>query len=749
MGLVRYRISLVAIALACVAAVVAPHAADLAPTDHPPLPPAPVGYWFVPHTATKPSPAVTAFARGVRLFNDGQYTAALSLVSDRALASTPLADYARYYQGFIELRLERYAAAAATLKAIEDRQPAGYLAEAIAFRQSELELARRNPAGALAVLDRLARQKTTAPEDLLARTARAAEMAGDTDRALATYRRLYFEFPLSAEGELAGPELSRLESGLSVPPDRFQLDLGRAERLFGARRYQAARDTFERLSRSAGSDDRELIALRLAECDYYLRRYRQSRDALRPYLTRSAREAEARFFHLTATSALGDKDTYVALARGLAGDFPKDSWTEEALNNLATHYITVDEDSEADAIFREMIERFPKGRHGERAAWKAGWWAYRAGKFADTIAFFENAAVLYPRADTRPAWLYWAGRAHEQLGNRAGAAARYQLAVTDYRNSYYGRLATARLGDDDRGPQGSAPHDVQETDDDLYQAPNEAAIRQLLAVDLYDDAERELRYAQVMWGDAPPLQATVAWIRHQQAGAQKGREKYDSLRSGLTLMKRAYPQYLTPAGARIPAEVLGVIFPIDYWPLIRKYAGERGLDPFLVAALVSQESTFTADVRSPANAAGLMQLMAPTARRYARKLKVPYTSRTTTTPESNIRLGTAYFKDLVDRFGGVHYALASYNAGESRIARWRAEKPDLPQEEFIDDIPFPETQNYVKKILSMQEDYRRLYGGGLLDPDAGLSLPVNAAAAPAPPRKPAPAKKPPPPRKKR
>jgi soluble lytic murein transglycosylase len=64
----------------------------------------------------------------------------------------------------------------------------------------------------------------------------------------------------------------------------------------------------------------------------------------------------------------------------------------------------------------------------------------------------------------------------------------------------------------------------------------------------------------------------------------------------------------------------------------------------------------------------------------------------------------------MDRFNGPHFALASYNAGEGRIARWIAERPGFVQDEFIDDIPFPETQNYVKRILGTADDYRRLYG---------------------------------------
>jgi soluble lytic murein transglycosylase len=108
-------------------------------------------------------------------------------------------------------------------------------------------------------------------------------------------------------------------------------------------------------------------------------------------------------------------------------------------------------------------------------------------------------------------------------------------------------------------------------------------------------------------------------------------------------------------------------------------------------------------------------------------------------PETNVRMGTLYFKDLSDKFGGAYFALASYNAGPNRVAAWLREKGRLDQDEFIDDIPFPETQNYVKRILGTAEDYRRLYGGGLLDPNsseprlapAGSTTRATSAKAPA------------------
>src|SRR4029079_19607827 len=100
-----------------------------------------------------------------------------------------------------------------------------------------------------------------------------------------------------------------------------------------------------------------------------------------------------------------------------------------------------------------------------------------------------------------------------------------------------------------------------------------------------------------------------------------------------------------------------------------------------------------------------------------------------TNPELNLRLGTLYFSELVSQFGGTYYALASYNAGDSRVTRWKSESPGLDEDEFIDDIPFPETQNYVKRILGTAEDYRRLYPDGATIPRTISTLTPTKAPA--------------------
>ena len=201
-----------------------------------------------------------------------------------------------------------------------------------------------------------------------------------------------------------------------------------------------------RCCRSPTSDDHELVSLRLAECDHYLKRYDAARTALRPWLDRASRRAEARFFHLTATRELGEHAEYVRLA--------------EALVDGVSRRLVGGRDAEqpGDALHPRRRRRaaptprsaswpasFPTGRHAPRAAWKIGWNAYRQGRHAECAEIFESAASAFPRSDFRPPWIYWAARSRDQLGDARIANRLYGILVADYRNWYYGRIAERAL----------------------------------------------------------------------------------------------------------------------------------------------------------------------------------------------------------------------------------------------------------------------------------------------------------------
>jgi soluble lytic murein transglycosylase len=689
---------------------------QLGPTAHAPLPEHASDLWLVPAARDREARTLAAYRplrEGVAAYAAGDHATALRLLTTASLGGTQLADYARYYTGLAHLRMARIDEARRTLDALAASAPDGYLGVAAALGAAEAAEAAGDHGAALRAYERLAAGKSTVNDDILSRLGRTALAVGDRKRAAEAYLRVYYEFPLTPNATAAGVQLTALAD--QVTRTGYKADMGRAQVLFGARRYAEARSAFDALRGIAAGDDAELAGLRVAECDFYLQRWASARDGTRPYLEDASRKAEARFFHLSALRELGEHDAYEAQTAALVAEFPDSSWAEEALNNLGTHYILTNQDDRAAQAFKDLFARFPSGTRSERAAWKYGWWSYKTGDYAETIRVFESAAATFPRGDYRPSFLYWAARAHGRAGAATQADARLRIVHADYGNSYYGRLAEKSLGRRAGLAAGDtvvpAARPVANGDPDPL--PTEATIRLLLANDLYDDALNELRYAQRAWGTSTSVDATIAWAYYRKG----------ELRRAITLMRRAYPQHLTAGGQQLPTEILQVIFPLTYWPSIQRYSRAHGLDPYLVAALIAQESTFDPKIKSPANAWGLMQIVPATGRRLARSLGVRnFTTASLTNPELNLRLGTLYFSRLVKQFGGTHYALASYNAGENRVVRWRAERPGVDEDEFIDDIPFPETQNYVKRILGTAENYRMLYGDG-----DGQPLPVAGA----------------------
>jgi soluble lytic murein transglycosylase len=716
---------------------------QLAPTVHPALPSNPSDLWLVPSEhdrAARSAATLVSLATGVKRFQDENYAGALEFFTQPSLANTALADYARYYTGLAQLRLGQVAEARRTFDAVIDRKVPGYVGIAAGLASGEAaEMAGDFPA-AVRFYERIADQKAAVSEDVLSRLGRAALAAGDRAKAAQAFMRVYYEFPLTDAATEAGTQLASLQD--QVTRTGYKADLGHAQILFGARRFDDARTAFQALQSVADGDDKELVNLRVAECDFNLKRYAAARDGVRPYLDQASRKAEARFFYLSSLRGLGDFDQYIALTAALVAEFPESSWSEEALSNLGTHYILTDDDDQAAKTFKELYERFPAGARAERAAWKYGWWAYKKGDYADAVRVFETAAIAFPRSDFRPSFLYWAGRSHAKLGEGVQAESRLRLVYTDYANSYYGRLAERQLAP--RAAALSPRDDVRLASHDQVSMPEvkpiqtEPLIRLLLANGMYDDALSELRYAQRAWGSPARIDATIAWVYNQKG----------ELRRAISLMRRTYPQFLTAGGQQLPAEILQVIFPLAYWDSIRQHSALHNLDPYLVAALVGQESTFDPAIKSVANAWGLMQLVPSTGRRLARSVGLRnFTTEKLTDPQINIRLGTLYFSQLVEQFGGTYYALASYNAGESRVIRWKTERPGLDEDEFIDDIPFPETQNYVKRVLGTAEDYRRLYPGGTATPRTLSTLspakaPANKSSVKKPPaKKKAPVKK--------
>ena len=245
------------------------------------------------------------------------------------------------------------------------------------------------------------------------RLARAARAAGNTDRAVEAFSRVVYEFPF---GDLAPIASSELKS-LPIAADRagHQPLQARARTRRTAVRRQALHAGARRVRGAAAAaqgDDRELVQLRLAECDYFLKRPRNARDGVRPYIDKAVAPGRGALLLCGRRRAISAITTeYLRVVRRLVNEFPTQSWAEEALNNLATHYILQNDDESADETFRELYEKFPdrplRGarRVEDRLVRRTG----TAATPTPSVSF-ESAAAQFPRSDYRPPWLYWSAQ---------------------------------------------------------------------------------------------------------------------------------------------------------------------------------------------------------------------------------------------------------------------------------------------------------------------------------------------------
>jgi soluble lytic murein transglycosylase len=222
--------------------------------------------------------------------------------------------------------------------------------------------------------------------------------------------------------------------------------------------------------------------------------------------------------------------------------------------------------------------------------------------------------------------------------------------------------------------------------------------RVLRSAGLSDLADSELRYGARTDGQSQLLGLEMA-------------EAQESPYLSLRVMKSLGGDYLTLPMEQAPRKFWEMLFPLPWRADVESNARQRGIDPFLIAGLIRQESEFNPEALSGPQAYGLMQVRPGTGREVARRAGIQrLTARMLFQPAVNLKIGSLVLRDMLDAHGGsIEETLAAYNAGPARAAEWRTWATYREPAEFIESIPFTETRDYVQAVLRNAEMYRRLY----------------------------------------
>lgn len=532
--------------------------------------------------------------------------------------------------------------------------------------------------------------------------------AGETAKGADTLRHVYFSLPLSPEADKAATLLRALPEGLG---STFALEKVRADVLARARRYRDAATEYRALLALASDQDRPAVEVALGGALHRSGNDRDARDVLEHAAAAGDVNGERLFYLLEIARSDRDDDRFLRVLQDLRQAAPTSSWLEQGLLAAGNVYLLRNDYDRAIDFYRELHERFPQGRLAPYANWKVAWLSLRQNRVAEAAKGFEQQIALYPTSAQVPAAIYWRARlAEEQEHDSARAHSYYAKLADRFRNYYYADLARERLsgirnaGLDDPLLAKIPPLELKTSYADVTPPADSLRLQKahlLQNAGLTDFAVRELRAAAAA-GESSWANAEIA--RLYQDNGQYHR--------ALQYLKAVVPSYFALDIAALPRTYWEDLFPRPYWGDLKRYAGENGLDPFLVASLIRQESEFNPAAISGANAWGLMQVLPSTGKKLARSLHVrSFSNQSLLSPNINMQLGTRYFRELIDHFNGrVEYALAAYNAGSDRVDAWLAGGNFRDTQEFVESIPFTETREYVQSILRNATVYRKLYG---------------------------------------
>jgi soluble lytic murein transglycosylase len=638
---------------------------------------------------------------------DRDFAKAIDPLNRAKVHAGDLGDYVAYYLGTSYLQTGRIAEAVSNLADFSTAHPDSLLARDAAVSYADALLLEGQAAEAVTLLDPL---RVPVRSDVEFALGRAYAASGQSAKAADTLANIYYTMPASAEADAAYAELKKLPS---APPPTVSQRKTRADGLISRHRYADAVEEYRSLAREAGGGERTDFQLALADALHRSGRNRDAKEVLAE-LGNVTGEANAQRLYLLSQVAwaANDNDTFYRTVDELRQSAPTSPWLEQALLSAANLHLVHHEYDQALDAFREAQQRFPNGARASYVHWKAAWLTLRQGRNDDAKKAFEEQIALYPSGAETPAALYWRARLAEEDNQLAMARAFYQKLSDRYRNFYYAELARQRMthlpaASDtttqfallDRVPPLDAAGKVAESEppsDELHVQKAEL----LGNGGLVDFAVRELQAATAAdggsWGPAETAQLYVETGHYDRA---------------IEVMKHCAPNYFALDIPDLPRTYWEALFPKAYWNDLKRSAAANGLDPYLVASLIRQESEFNPNAVSRANAVGLMQLLPKTGKLVAREVKLKrYSASQLYTPAVNLQLGTRYFRGMVDKFGSFEYALAAYNAGSDRVEEWLGQGKYRDPQEFVESIPFTETREYVQAILRNASVYKQLYG---------------------------------------
>jgi soluble lytic murein transglycosylase len=634
--------------------------------------------------------ALRSSSSGARAFMLGMSCVRLELWEEAAgqlaiaAASYPLlADYALYHQGVALAKLGRADQALPPLYKLLKQYPDSRLTRPAVLLYADTLAAGGYPREALESYGSFLERYPSGSDSLsaLIGSALCREKLGETATAVTIYRGIWLFHPTSPLAERAQAELSRISAlGVKVNPYSSSELLKRAGTLYDLGRFAQAAKTYAELP--LGGETPEFgskVRFRTGQALYKAKRYQEAEQTLRGVTSGrdAAQSNEANYWLAKSLDKNGKSDQAYELLLRLAQTPQGGSVAGEALLDAAYLKRYQQKWGEALQLFQGFLAGHPDPLKSGGVFWEAAWVSYQSRDYQGAAGYLKKLAA---NPELREKSLYWLGKSLNNAGDPKGALSAYASLADEYPFGYYALICNRWC---DLGAFPVPPRNLSEA---LPMPAGFEREKALISFGLFDEAAREL---------------TAGRKSRNPLGIARLFLEMDNFNGALHAVAKESPK----RNDRESASIWGINYPLAYRDEVVKNAAATAIPESLIYAIMRTESNYSPSALSPVGAVGLMQIMPATAEAISRG-----DSARLTRPEINIRLGAKYLRDQMATYDrSIPLTAAAYNAGPNNVKRWQKNLAGLPQDEFIESIPYRETREYVKKVVSTMELYQRLY----------------------------------------
>ncbi|HSA86856.1 MAG TPA: transglycosylase SLT domain-containing protein [Nitrospira sp.] len=633
-----------------------------------------------------------------------------------------LDDYIRFWIGEALLRLGDAKEAASMFEGVPQAAPDSTLLNQVALRAGEAWYQASSCPESVAWFVKAVNANDKDPQTPQAwlRLASCYLRENQLTEGRETLKQLWVKYPQTKEAKEAETLLRSNIGGVpwtAAPDAHYE----RAQAFLGQSFHAEAIEELKKfLAQDSSSPHRGEAKLKLGIAQVRLKLYDQARETFYALTAESGPRAdEASVWLGRVYLRQGQGEKLLDLCRTL----PKRTLTPEQKGqiNLFAGIWLEDETRFDEAIARyRLVAKFgePASQRAE-AQWREGWVLYRAARYQEAISVWQQI-VDQKDSDLEPQALYWIARSYGHVESSKSKET-FALLCRRFPYTYYCQLARDQTGmsvsgqtkQESSAVATSSIQPVAEISQTSVQ-DNETRSRmqiellpayrramELRTLGLEQDAARELSALTDRYSRDPDILAALS-IMLSEVGAYH---------HALRLVRSRFREKLERTGGVVADGLWSVAYPTGLIPTI-KMSGANGVDPFLVAAIIREESQYDRRAVSRVGAIGLMQVMPATASAVAQQHRLPSPSREDLfDQETNIRIGARYVEQLFAQFAGnIVHTIAAYNAGPIAVGTWATTFQGRSEDEFVELIQYQETRQYVKRVLRSYKEYLRLAG---------------------------------------